>query len=414
MPAEFDPVAFGTSQDPYPAIHALRAEDPVHWNSALKSWVLTRYDDVRHVLLTPKIYSEDRVRPFLEALSPEKRGQLTELDRVSAWLPFLSGQAHHRVRVLTMTMFSPKKIRAMEPTISTLADDLIDGFIERGSANFFAEFAMLLPGYVIMDLLGTPREDLFRAKAWADVIGAFMGGKALPDKYRRVNEAVIEMTAYFQDLVAARKDARGMDVVSQALSAHENDKLSVEELIGLCSVIIFAGHETTTALLTAAMVAFARHPDQRQKLLDHPELIETAIDELLRVAGPEGGLVRIVMEDHELKGKLLRKGDRVFAMTTGANRDPAHFSDPDRFDITRKGVGHFAFGYGAHVCLGMWLAKLETRIAIPKLLTRLGDYTIDQTTVNYGGAGMSRSLQGLAIKFKPGPKIGVSAPATLG
>lgn len=406
MAARFDPQSFGASENPYPALHALRSEDPVHWSPQLKSWVITRYDDVRRILLDTNTYSENRVAPFLNSLSPEQRAQLPEMERISYWLPFLAGDTHRRLRMLTMKMFSSKEMKRMEPAISKLVDELVDAFIEQGFVEFRAQFGVLLPGYITMDLLGLPRDDFPRAAAWGDLIIAFMGGKSIPDKYRRVNDTLVEMTSYFRERIASRKDTRGMDIISVTLSAHENDKLSIDELIMLCSAIIFAGIETTTTLLTGAMLIFARNPDQRRKLLQQPDLIDSAVEELLRVAGPEGALARIVTTDHELGGKPLRKGDRLFVITGGANRDPSHFPNPDHFDITREGSSHLAFGHGVHTCLGMWLARLEARIAIPKLLTRLGEYEIDQDTFNYGNAGMSRALQGLKIKFRPGPKIG--------
>jgi hypothetical protein len=405
MAARFDPQDFGTSEDPYPAIHALRSEDPVHWSPELKSWIVTRYDDVRQVLLDTATYSEDRVRPFLNSLPPERRVQLSEMERLSDWLPFLSGDNHRRLRILTMKMFSQAEMKRMVPAVSLLVDELIDGFIERGTADFYSEFAVLLPGYVTMDLIGVPRSDFPRAKGWSDLMIAFMGGKSMTDKYQRVNNALVEMTAYFREQIVARKDVRGADLISHTLSAHEDEKLTVDELIMLCSAVIFAGIETTTALLTGAALSFARNPSQRRKLLENPDLTDTAVEECLRLVGPGGGLARIVAKDHEFGGKSLRKGDRVYVITSGANRDPAHFPDPDRFDIERSGPPHVAFGYGVHTCVGMWLARLEGRIAIPKLLARLGDYEITDKALDYGSAGVSRALQGLRIKFEPGPKL---------
>lgn len=407
MNAVFDPQAFGSSENPYPAIHALREQDPVHWSPAVKGWVLTRYDDVRKVLFDP-LYSEDRVRPFFVNLPEEKRAELAEMEaRMCDWLPFLSGGEHQRMRLLTMSMFAPKKLKLMEPSIAKLTDELIDSFIERGSVDFMQEFGVPLPGYVIMDLFGSPRSDLTQVKAWSDVIGAFMGGKHMPDKYRRTQDAVVGMARYFGEQIEERRrnPREGIDIISHALNAHDDDKLTKDELIGLCSMTIFAGHETTTALLCMAMATFARHPEQAQKLLERPELIRPAIDELLRYAGAEGGLVRIVTEDHELGGKRLKKGDRVFGLTSGANRDPQHFPDPDTFNIERQNNAHVTFGFGPHLCLGMALAKLEATVAIPRLLQRLQDIQLDQPRLDFGDSGMSRMIQGLKLTFRPGARL---------
>ena len=374
MTMTYDPAAPEVRRNPFPVYSQLQDDDPVHWSESLRSWVLTRYDDVRQVAMSD-VMSPDRLRPFYAQLKGERREILAEVMRyLSLWMVFRDPPEHTRLRRLVGTAFTPRSIEALADPVSRVVDQLLDALPRNQSVDWAQQVAMPLPAYVILDLLGIPHQSYADLKAWSDELRAFVGSsRADPDRYNRARHGATQLAGFFREVIAARRAAPGEDFVSRMITARdEQGSLSEDELVATCMLVLFAGHETTTHLLSNSANALLDHPDQLQRLRDNPALINPAVEEFLRYDGPSNAITRVVSADHEIGGKLLRSGDRVFAMVNAANRDPRRFDDPQGLDIARQPNRHLTFGFGLHFCLGAPLARLEAQLCFAGLIRRFG------------------------------------------
>ena len=239
-------------------------------------------------------------------------------------------------------------------------------------------------------------------KPWSDDLQVFIGGaQATPDKYQRAQHGTLMMAEYFRGAIARKRTKPdGDDLLSMLIRAHDHDQqLSEDELVSICILILFGGHETTTNLLGNGFLALIRNPQQFEALRADPSLAANAVEECMRYDGPGGAIVRIVTADHEIGDQRLRKGDRVFAMVPAANRDPAQFEDPDRFDIRRRNVQHLSFGQGVHFCLGAPLARMEAIAALPRLVTRLSGVRVASDNLDWRDAIVQRGLHSLPLQL---------------
>ena len=374
MTMTYDPAAPEVRRNPFPVYSQLQDDDPVHWSESLRSWVLTRYDDVRQVAMSD-VMSPDRLRPFYAQLKGERREILAEVMRyLSLWMVFRDPPEHTRLRRLVGTAFTPRSIEALAEPVSRVVDQLLDALPKNQSVDWAQQVAMPLPAYVILDLLGIPHQSYADLKAWSDDLRAFVGSsRADPDRYNRARHGATQLAGFFREVIAARRAAPGEDFVSRMITARdEQGSLSEDELVATCMLVLFAGHETTTHLLGNSANALLDHPDQLQRLRDNPALINPAVEEFLRYDGPSNAITRVVSADHEIGGKLLRSGDRVFAMVNAANRDPRRFDNPQGLDIARQNNRHLTFGFGLHFCLGAPLARLEAQLCFGGLIQRFG------------------------------------------
>ena len=374
MTMTYDPAAPEVRRNPFPVYSQLQDDDPVHWSESLRSWVLTRYDDVRQVAMSD-VMSPDRLRPFYAQLKGERREILAEVMRyLSLWMVFRDPPEHTRLRRLVGTAFTPRSIDALAEPVGRVVDQLLDALPRNQSVDWAQQVAMPLPAYVILDLLGIPHQSYADLKAWSDELRAFVGSsRADPDRYNRARHGATQLAGFFREVIAARRAAPGEDFVSRMITARdEQGSLSEDELVATCMLVLFAGHETTTHLLSNSANALLDHPDQLQRLRDNPALINPAVEEFLRYDGPSNAITRVVSADHEIGGKLLRSGDRVFAMVNAANRDPRRFDDPQGLDIARQPNRHLTFGFGLHFCLGAPLARLEAQLCFAGLIRRFG------------------------------------------
>ena len=373
MPAiDYKPNDPALLADPFPLYRRLRDEDPAHWSTRLKAWVLTRYDDVKRVCLDMSM-SSDRLRPFFATLPPPEAKRVEELARyLTLWMVFRDPPEHTRLRRLAAKVFHVRSINALRPNIEATTRWLLEAIGERERFDFIADFAGPLPALVIIDMLGAPREELGRLKHLSDEMSLFIGSaRDAPEKYARAAAATREMAGIFRELILARRAAPQRDLLSELVALDDGgDRLSDDELVATCILLLFAGHETTTHHLANGLRALLQFPDQLEALRSNAALAPAAVEELLRYDGPIGAQVRIVQEPHELHGRQLKVGERVFLLMNAANRDPRAYDDPDRVDLKRSGVPHLTFGFGAHICLGFPLARLEGQIALPAVLAR--------------------------------------------
>jgi cytochrome P450 len=370
MAIDFRPDARDFLRDPFPLFRSLRAADPVHWSPRLKAWVLTRYDDCRAVLLDREM-SSDRLRPYFATLPGPEAERIRDIIRyLTHWMVFRDPPEHTRLRKLASKVFHVQSMHAMRPQVEELAAWLLGRTGDREDVDFIADFAGPLPGLVIMAMLGVPRENLPLIKRLSDDMALFIGSSRMSaQKYDVAQAATHEMADFFRALIEKRRAAPQADLLTQLVHLEDSgDRLSEDELVATCILLLFAGHETTTNHIANAMLALLRFPGELAALRADPALAPRAVEELLRYDGPSGAQVRVVKVEQELRGRTLKPGERIFLMLNAANRDPDAYDDPDRLELRRKEVPHLSFGFGLHICLGFPLARMEGQVALPAVL----------------------------------------------
>jgi cytochrome P450 len=390
--------------NPFPIFKRLRDEEPIHWSPNLRGWVLTRYEDVREVLVGDDMTS-DRMSPFFNRVSGEERNKIRDLIHyLGKWAVFRDPPEHTHLRNLMNQPFTPRIVEKMRVSIEGLVAGMIDGVAETGKMDVISDLAYPLPATVMMDLLGVPRSELDLIKHWSDDIALFIGSaQSAEDKYAKAQAATHDMAEYFRSMIEERKKSPKDDLTTGMLEARERgEMLSEDELIGNCILLLFAGHETTTNLMGNGMLALMRNRDQLDLLNDQPQLVSSAVEELLRYDGPSGSQVRIVARELEMNGKILNEGDRIFAFVNAGNRDERRFTNPDTLNIARKRNRHLTFGQGIHFCLGAPLARLESQIAIREMSKRLKDVhlAIPETDLQFIDSVVLRGVKSLPVEFE--------------
>jgi cytochrome P450 len=394
-PVRWDPTLPELVTDPYPLYRRLREEDPIHL-SPMGSWVLTRYADAVAVLRDPRFGRagyRDLTRTYL-GLGPMQRS----FDR---WMLFLDPPDHTRLRTLVSKAFTPRVIEARRSHIRQLVEGLLDEVRDLRSMDLMARLAYPLPVMVICELLGVPDEDRDRFHDWSFALALALDiAAATPAVVEAGNAAAAGLTDYFRDLIRERRRApRAGELLSELIAAEEQgDRLSEEELLATCVLLLFAGHETTVNLIGNGTLALLRHPDQCARLRAEPDLIQGAVEELLRYDGPVQRTGRVLSEDAELGGTTLPAGARVVVVLGSANRDPARFPDPDRLDVARADNRHLAFGGGMHYCLGAALARAEAQIALETLLRRFPKLELGGAP-EWRPSALLRGLQSLPLAW---------------
>ncbi len=368
--------------DPYPTYRALRENDPVK-RLPNGSYFLTRYDDLVTAYKNTKAFSSDKKKEFLP-----KYGASLLYEHHTTSLVFNDPPIHTRVRRLIMGALSPRAIAEMEPSLVALVDRLLCAIADKGSFELIEDFAAAIPVEVIGNLLDVPRDEREPLRGWSLAILGALEPVISAEAFARGNQAVNDFLAYLETLVARRRSKPGnpdRDVLTRLIQGEENgERLSEKELLHNCIFLLNAGHETTTNLIGNGLVALLDHPDEKQRLIEQPALIKTAIEEMLRYESSNQLGNRMTTERVELGGVTLEAGTSVTLCIGAANRDPAQFSDPERFDIARAPNRHLAFATGAHQCAGMALARLEGAIAISRFLNRFPDYALSGEPVRGG------------------------------
>ncbi len=355
----FDLTSSQMLTDPYPTYQKLREKDPVHRMRLVDGWVLTRYDDVQSMLLDHHRFSNWGAGAGDRQYTRDR--SMLDLDPPD----------HTRLRSLVSKAFTPRSVTALEPRIEEIVEGLLDGVDGKDRFDLIDSFAFPLPVIVIAEMLGVPAQDLEQFKEWSNDIVISLEPILSREQREQFRRSEQELYEYFEGIIALRRENPEDDLVSALLAAEEEgDRLSHGELLATLLLLLVAGNETTRNLIGNGMLALLRNPEELRRLEEQPELIDSAIDELLRYDSPVQLDGRTLLEDVEMGGKRMRAGQQVVGVVGAANRDPAAFSNPDRLDIRRHEKSHISFGRGIHYCLGASLAKLEGRIAITSLLRR--------------------------------------------
>ncbi len=361
-------------RDPYPLLRQLQAEAPVYWSESVGAWIVTRYDDVLVTFRDVGHFSnEGRLGRAIDYLPPVQRAHFGPFQNHYATKSLLHSDPpdHTRLRSLMTKAFTPRVVEAMRPRIQTIVDELLDKALAAGSVDLIRDLAYPLPALVIAEIFGASPNDVPRFKHWADDILAFQGiNRPSVAVLERSQRGLMDMRAYLNDLIDDRRQQPRDDLLSLMVAA-ESEPLSESELLATCVTLLVAGHETTLSLIGNGLFTLLRHPDQLQKLRDAPTLITSATEEILRYESPVARQPRRIKHEVTLGGQRLREGQIAFQFLNAANRDPAHFPDPDGFDIQRQNNRHLAFGNGIHFCIGAPLSRLEGPIAIATVLRRM-------------------------------------------
>jgi len=392
----FNPLLPEFHADPYPFYRRLREQDPVH-QSPLGIWVLTRYDDTVMVLRDPR-FGREGMAELMEARLGVPARPANTRDML-----FRDPPDHTRLRALVSRAFTPRVVEAMRPHIQEIVDGLLDAVESARGMDVIEDLAYPLPVTVICEMLGVPVADQDIFKQWSADIARSLDAAILPagsEVMTRGQESGDAIREYFRSLIAVRRKSPQPDLLSALIAAEEQgDKLSEPELVATCVLLLIAGHETTVNLIGNGILALLRHPDQLQALADNPALIQTGVEELLRFDGPVQRTGRMTMADVEIGGRQIPKNSIVAAVIGAANRDPAHFPDPDRLDVTRRENRHIAFGFGIHFCLGAPLARIEGQVAIGTLLRRWPTLKLVSDTPEWRESSVLRGLKTLPVTF---------------
>ena len=370
---------FEEPQDPYPDYDRLREEAPVNLTPD-GYWRISRYDDVVRVLreLPAGVRTTDGRLPG----QPEGDGRPAE---------FMLEQdppTHTRLRKLVSKAFTPRSTERWRPRARGLVGELLDAVEARGDGRMdvIADLALPVPATLICEMLGVPAEDRDLFTEWtADATHGLAGDRAPQDVQARAAAAAMSLAGYFNELIEKRRGELADDLLSELIRAEETgDRLSPTELLIQAIGLLIAGFETTIGLIGNGVRQLLLHPDECQLLRANPELVAGAVEECLRFDGPISLTQRVLHEEAEIGGYRLPKNAEVWLMLAAANRDPAHFPDPNRFWIERPDDAHLAFGGGAHLCLGHHLARMEAQEAIGGLVARFEKLELERDTVEWG------------------------------
>jgi hypothetical protein len=367
----FNPLLPEYHVDPYPFYRALRSSAPAYFSPAFRVWVLSRYRDIVEVLRSPR-FSVERGRAEIPSFLNPFGGISEEFARtIGRSLLMVDPPDHTRLRGLVNKAFTPRMVERLEPRIQEIVDSLLGAAARAGGLDVVRDLAFPLPVIVIAEMLGVPPEDRDRFRRWSNdlavLLDPFTGERDLGD----AQDAFEELGEYFRHIFEQRRREPRSDLMSALVAAEESgERLDSTELLANCSLLLGAGHETTSNLIGNACVALLRNPGERKRLQDDPSLMRSAVEEFLRFDSPVQATDRVASEDCEIDGARVRKGQFVVLLLGSANRDPEQFEAPDRLDVGRRENRHLAFGHGAHFCLGAPLARLEARVALETLLRR--------------------------------------------
>lgn len=393
---------FGPEQlaNPYPLYHWLRSQGPVWWSEELDGWLVSGFDEIAAIVRDLRLSVRSKIEiPLKKVHNPIVREMMQKI-APNMWNS--DPPAHNRMRALVSKAFTPRAVEAMAPRIQAAVDRLLDKVEPQGRMDVIADLSHPLPVLVITEMLGVPLEQRDRFKAWSEALSVLANwvGDLTLTQMLEIGKAVMEFRTYTGTLIEQRRKQPQNDLITALVQAEEaGDRLSEGELYSNVFLLNVAGHETTTNLIGNAVLALLRHPNQMQKLRDDPSLLDNAVEELLRYDSSVQMTTRQALEDVQLAGQTIRKGQTIYILWGAANHDPKHFPNPEKLDVTRANVNHMAFGAGTHYCLGASLARLEIRISIGTLLRRFPKLQLATDQLEYHANFDLHGLKSLPVTF---------------
>jgi cytochrome P450 family 142 subfamily A polypeptide 1 len=391
---------------PWEKYRWLRAHAPIWWDARNELWAISRHEDLSHISRHQELYSAAQgVRP-----------------KVAAPMSIISmdDPEHTRQRRLISKGFTPRTVRRLSEHIREVTNEIIDEIAAKGECEFVEDFAVHVPLIVIAELMGLDPSQRGKLYRWAEIM---MAGDGHTEPDDPVVHAAVDAFVQFCDMCTGlveqrRRDGSTDDIIGILTNAYDQgqlerpedavqapeDELSSNDLLMFLTLLVVAGNETTRNAITGGLAAFTRFPAERQKLLDRPQLIDLAVEEIVRYVSPVLSFMRTVTTDHTYKGVRFRAGDRVFLLYQSANRDEDVFDEPDEFRIDRDPNPHVAFGVGTHYCLGANLARAEVKIVYEELFKRLRDIrALEPERLSRGDSTLVLALDRLPAAFTPEP-----------
>ena len=401
-PVEFHPYETAFAADPYPVYAELRERSPVFYSSETGMTLFTRYDDIRGLLLDSRL---GRSLEQVIGLDLDERRQLERWDRLPNYNRYVranllekEGADHARLRRLVLAAFSAKRIRELRDRVQLLVDELLRDLEANGRMNFVEDLAVPLPVHVIAELLGWPTGQRHLLRPWSAQIVRLYEQDHSADDEARAEAATTGFATALAELAERRRAEPRDDLISALVSVcDEGERLTADELISTCMLLLNAGHEATVNAAGNGLLALLRHPEQLARLRNDPSLLGTAIEEMLRYDAPLQLFHRFVLEDFEHEGVAFERADTVGFLYGSANRDSWAFERADEFDVGRQPNRHLAFGAGTHFCLGAPLARLELEILFTTLLKRLPGIRLEGGQPEYRTGLVFRGLKGLRV-----------------
>jgi cytochrome P450 len=380
-------------RDPFAVYEEIRARGRAVWNETLRGWMITGYDDVVAAHADPvRLSSAGQQQPFFAAPT-----------MITSDPP-----EHTRLRGVAKEAFSKRSVSSMHESVTRVVDEcmaadvVVDALRTGTSFDFAKEISALVPTLVIADILGVSRADRADFRQWSmELTQAVDYGRSPTAEQRRQQgmDAGAKFTAYFDEEIAARRVHPRDDLMSDLVMANANEQLSDDELTATCILLLSAGNDTTNKLISAMFMLLGRHPDERRRVLENPLLVDSAVEEALRMMGVSQATPRNVRGDIEVAGRAFGDGDVVWLMKAAANHDPSQFPDPHRFDAARSPNQHLTFGWGIHLCLGIHLARMELQVALRRLLPQLREYEV--VDMRYEPTFHVRGLESLVLEPAP-------------
>ncbi len=383
-------------RNPYPAYDRVRSDSPVFHLPPFDLWMIYDFEGVKRALVDHDSFSSD----LSHVPGSGNPGQ---------WFIFFDPPRHTKLCALISKAFTPRVISNLEPRIRELSRQLLDQAIERGEMDLAADFAIPLPMFVIAEMIGVPAAEWPRYKRWSDVIiklaNTFSRDEEAAATFNEFRAVTDEMRAFLPDLIAQRQATHRDDLLTRLVDAEvDGDRLTQEEILGFVQLLLVGGQETTANLINNAVLCFIENPTQLARLQATPDLLPSAIEEVLRYRSPVQWMPRATRRDIDMHGQVIPAGKLVLPMIGSANRDPKQFAGADRFDIARDPNQHIAFGHGIHSCLGGPLARLEARIALADFLQRVQRFELASDEPWEPRKALHvHGPSHLPIRFTPGP-----------
>jgi len=397
-------VLFGDEilQDPYPTYARLHQEGPLHYvdvGGKWAVWSIISHAECSSIAKDPRC-SAKRAQQMLSLLPLGAQAEFSELARLfSLWLIFMDPPEHTRLRKLLNKGFSPLVVEALRPQVEAIVDRMLKPLQPGSEMELMREFANPLPVRIILEMLGLPQELHDTFADWSRAIAEFRGSPVRTvEQARAAQGALIALTDFFRKTVAERRHNKGKDLISLLIDIEEEGEvLTEEELYAQCIALLFAGHETTRNLIGNGMYTLLRHPQETAELRDNPEMIRSAVEELLRYESPVQFTARVLKEDIEICGQQIPKKWTIFCMLGAANRDPEQFEEPDKLNLKRLNNQHLAFSAGPHFCIGSQLARLEGQVALSQLVQRFPKMKLVGPRPEWASTFGLRGLKSLSV-----------------